>query len=182
VRRREERYTGKASLVISTIAGGVALNVIPASCVISIDRRVLPMETEAQATREIADTVAAALPAGTGAMAEVRKVRFVAPSATAPDALIVRAAERASSRLLGRAVQATGFTATCDMTYLVNGPGIPSIILGPDSIEVAHQVDECVSIDQMAQAVALYLDTLRLWAEAGQEPGSFANDPGTRPA
>jgi acetylornithine deacetylase/succinyl-diaminopimelate desuccinylase-like protein len=51
------------------------------------------------------------------------------------------------------------------MTYLVNGAGIPSVILGPDSIEVAHQANESISIDQMAQAVALYLETIRIWAE-----------------
>jgi acetylornithine deacetylase/succinyl-diaminopimelate desuccinylase family protein len=169
VRTREERYTGRASLVISTIAGGVALNVIPAGCVISIDRRVLPTETEAQATQEIVRTVTAALPAGLGASVEVRKVRFVAPSATAPDAAIVRAAERAAAELSGRPAPASGFTATCDMTYLVNGAATPSIILGPDSIDLAHQVDECVSIDEMAKAVALYLRTIELWAaEAGR--------------
>lgn len=167
VRQREDRYTGRASLVISTIAGGVALNVIPASCVISIDRRVLPSETEAQAAEEIVHTVTAALPTGMGAAVEVRTVRFVAPSATAADAAIVRAAEEASSRLLGRPVRADGFTATCDMTYLVNGGGISTVILGPDSIDVAHQVNECVSIDQMAQAVALYLEVLRVWAADG---------------
>ncbi len=171
VRRRAERYTGKASLVISTIAGGVALNVIPASCVISIDRRVLPAETEAQATQEIVEAVAAALPPGLGATAEVRTVRFVPPSATQPEAAIVRAAEQASSWLLGRTIRASGFTATCDMTYLVNGAGIPSVILGPGSIEVAHQVDECISVDQMAKAVALYLDTLLRWAENGKSHG-----------
>jgi len=164
VRTRQERHTGRASLVISTIAGGVALNVIPASCVISIDRRVLPTETEDQARDEIVRTVTAALPAGLGATAEVRTVRFVAPSATPEDAPIVRAAERAASELLGRLVRASGFTATCDMTYLVNGGGIPSIILGPDSIALAHQVDECMSIDEMARAVALYLRTIELWA------------------
>jgi len=167
VRKREERYTGRASLVVSTIAGGVALNVIPASCVISIDRRVLPSETETEAAEEIVRTVSAALPAGIGAAVEVRTVRFVAPSATAADAAIVRAAEAASSRLLGRPVRATGFTATCDMTYLVNDGGIPTIILGPDSIDVAHQVNECISLDQMTQAVALYLETLRMWAADG---------------
>ena len=153
--------------MISTIAGGVALNVIPASCVISIDRRVLPTETEVEATEEIVRTVTAALPAGLGATVEVRTVRFVAPSATPADAAIVRAAEAASSRLLGRPVRATGFTATCDMTYLVNDGGIPTIILGPDSIDVAHQVNECISIDQMTQAVALYLETLGTWAADG---------------
>lgn len=167
LRRREDPYTGKASLVISTISGGVALNVVPASCVISIDRRVLPSETEIQATDEIVRTVTGALPALVGASVGVRTVRFVAPSATAADAAVVRAAEEASSRLLGRSVRAAGFTATCDMTYLVNDGGIPTIILGPDSIDVAHQANECVSIDQMTQAVALYLETLRVWAADG---------------
>lgn len=164
VRTRRERHTGQASLVISTIAGGVALNVIPASCIISLDRRVLPTETEAQAREEIARTVTHALPAGLRATAEVRTVRFVAPSATPEAAPIVRAAERASSELLGRPVRASGFTATCDMTYLVNEGGIPSIILGPDSVGLAHQVDECISVDEMARAVGLYLRTIELWA------------------
>jgi len=164
VRTRQERHTGRASLVISTIAGGVALNVIPASCVISVDRRVVPTETEDQARDEIVRTVTAALRPGLGATAEVRTVRFVAPSATPEDAPIVRAVERAASELLGRPVRASGFTATCDMTYLVNEGGIPSIILGPDSIALAHQVDECMSIDEMARAVALYLRTIELWA------------------
>jgi len=169
VHRREERYTGHASLVISTITGGVALNVIPASCVISIDRRVLPTETETQATDEIVRTVTAALPAGSGTRVEVRKVRFVAPSITPPDAAIVRAAEGAASRLLGRPVQVGGFTATCDMTYLVNDGQIPTVILGPDSIEIAHQANESVSLEQAAQAVALYLESLGAWAaEAGR--------------
>lgn len=167
VRKRTDPYVGHASLVISTIAGGVALNVIPASCVISIDRRVLPSETEQKATEEIVRTVRTALPAERGATVEVRTVRFVPPSATAPDASIVRAAEEASSRLLGRPVRAAGFTATCDMTYLVNGGGIPTIILGPDSIDAAHQANECVSIEQMVQAVALYLETIKSWAADG---------------
>jgi len=164
VRTRQERYTGRASLVISTIAGGVALNVIPARCVISIDRRVLPSETESEATDEIVRTVTAALPTKMGAEVAVRKVRFVPPSATPDDAPIVRAAERAASELLGKPVQATGFAATCDMTYLVNEGGIPSIILGPDSIALAHQVNECISLDEMARAVDLYLRTIELWA------------------
>jgi acetylornithine deacetylase/succinyl-diaminopimelate desuccinylase family protein len=164
VRTRQEQHTGRASLVISTIVGGVALNVIPASCIISIDRRVLPTEAEAQAREEIVRTVTAALPAGLGHAAEVRTVRFVAPSSTPDDAPIVRAAERAASELLGKPVRASGFTATCDMTYLVNQGGIPSIILGPDSIALAHQVNECISIEEMARAVALYLRTIELWA------------------
>lgn len=163
IRRRAEAYTGKASLVISTIGGGVALNVIPARCVISIDRRVLPTETEADANREIVETVTLALPAGAGARVEVRKVRFVPPSITDAASPIVAAAEEAATAVLGRSVRAAGFTATCDMTYLVNDAKIPTIILGPDSIELAHQANECISIEQMALAVEVYLKTIEAW-------------------
>lgn len=162
-----EKYTGHASLVISTISGGTALNVIPASCVFSIDRRVLPNETEEQATQEILDVVHAALPKESGATVEVRKVRFVPPSQTAPDAAVVAAAEEAASAVLGRPVKATGMTATCDMGYLVNGAGIPTIILGPGTIDIAHQANENISIEQMGLAVEIYLKTVDAWAKRG---------------
>jgi succinyl-diaminopimelate desuccinylase len=163
VRRRTDPFVGKASLVISTIAGGVALNVIPAQCVITIDRRVLPHETEADVLGEIVAVVNQALPATSGARAAVRTVRFVPPSSTDPGAAIVRAAEKAAARILGCPAPAQGFTATCDMTYLVNQGKIPTVILGPGSIEVAHQANEYVPVDQLALAVEVYLGTLDAW-------------------
>jgi succinyl-diaminopimelate desuccinylase len=167
VRQRSEALTGKASLVISTISGGVALNVIPANCVISIDRRVLPTETEEDATREVAKVVQRALPAASGARVAVRTVRFVPPASTDPKEPIVAAAERAASAVLGRPIQAVGFSATCDMSYLVNNGGIPTVILGPGDIRVAHQANEHIAIDQMALAVDVYLRTIHSWFEDG---------------
>jgi len=167
VRQRSEAYTGKASLVISTISGGEALNVIPASCVISIDRRVLPNETEADANREIVEVVNRAVRATSGAQVTARKVRFVPPAMTDAKAPIVAATEHASSGALGRPIRATGFSATCDMTYLVNNGGIPTVILGPGNIEVAHQANEHISIEQMALAVEVYLKTIEAWMKDG---------------
>ncbi len=163
VRCRSEPCTGKASLVISTISGGVAVNVIPAHCVISIDRRVLPTETEEAATREIVEVVNRALPAASGARVAVRKVRFVPPASMDSKEPIVAAAEQAASSVLGRPIQAAGFPATCDMTYLVNDGAIPTIILGPGDIGVAHQANEHIAIDQMALAVDVYLRTVETW-------------------
>jgi len=167
LRQRPETCTGRASLVISTISGGVALNVIPASCVISIDRRVLPTETEAVATGEIEEAVNRAVRATSGARAQVRKVRFVPPASTNGQEPIVAAAEQAASALLGRPVQAVGFSATCDMTYLVNNGGIPTVILGPGEIGVAHQANEHIAINQMTLAVEVYLRTIETWFRNG---------------
>jgi acetylornithine deacetylase/succinyl-diaminopimelate desuccinylase family protein len=171
VRRRSDPYTGKASLVISTISGGVALNVIPASCVISIDRRVLPNETEADVNREIVEVVNRAVRATSGARVAVRKVRFVPPATTDPGEPIVAATERAASAVLGRPIQSAGLPATCDMTYLVNDGGIPTVILGPGDIGVAHQANEHISIEQMALAVEVYLKTIDAWLKDGSVRG-----------
>lgn len=163
VRCRSEKYTGYASLVISTISGGTALNVVPEKCSISIDRRVLPNETEADATQEIAEVVHKALPTDSQAMVSVRKVRFVPPAVTDPGEAIVRAAQKAVSAVLGRPTRAVGFPATCDMTYLVNDAGIPSVILGPGDLGVAHQANEHIALDQVYLAVQVYLRTISQW-------------------
>jgi acetylornithine deacetylase/succinyl-diaminopimelate desuccinylase-like protein len=124
VRTRQERHTGRASLVISTIAGGVALNVIPASCVISIDRRVLPPETEDQAREEIVRTVTAALPTGLGAKAEVRGGAY---SATEDASIVARDARRSCSEgLFG-----LGFTAFTITGGRWRHPRSPNSIAGP---------------------------------------------------
>ena len=52
------------------------------------------------------------------------------------------------------------------MTYLVNGGGIPTVILGPGSIAVAHQADEYIPIDELTRAVPLYVDTIETWAKS----------------
>jgi acetylornithine deacetylase/succinyl-diaminopimelate desuccinylase family protein len=183
MRQREDPRVGRASLVISTITGGVALNVIPAQCVITVDRRVLPTETETGALNEILAVATRALPAESGATVAVRTVRFVPPSSTDPNAKIVRAAEQASSHVLGRSVRAGGFTATCDMTFLVNQGHIPTVILGPGSINVAHQVNEYVPVDQLTLAVQVYLETLDAWLKCPSDAG-FLDQPaphGRRP-
>ncbi len=163
VRTRREPYTGQASLVVSTIAGGVALNVVPARCVISLDRRVLPTEREEDVTAEIQAAVEGALPAGRGLRAAVRKVRFVPPAVTDPGEAFVRVAEEAAAGVLGRPAAARGFTATCDMTYLVNRAKIPTVILGPGTIEVAHQANEHIEIAEVARAVEMYVRAVEGW-------------------
>jgi acetylornithine deacetylase/succinyl-diaminopimelate desuccinylase-like protein len=49
------------------------------------------------------------------------------------------------------------------MTYLVNDGAIPTVILGPGEIGVAHQSNEYIAIDQMALAVDVYLRTVETW-------------------
>ena len=43
----------------------------------------------------------------------------------------------------------------CDATFL-NAAGIPSIVYGPGSLEVAHAVNEFVSVEEVITATKTY--------------------------
>jgi acetylornithine deacetylase/succinyl-diaminopimelate desuccinylase-like protein len=53
LRRIEHPLCGKASLAVTRIDGGIAANVVPASCDLVIDRRMLPGETREQVEAEV---------------------------------------------------------------------------------------------------------------------------------
>jgi succinyl-diaminopimelate desuccinylase len=164
---RTDTYTGRASLVVSTISGGTALNVVPESCEISIDRRVVPGEGEREAVEEITDAVQAALPSADGARVEVEKIRFIPPSRTDPNDPIVSAACRAASQAVCGHVEPGGFPATCDMSFFANQARIPTVILGPGDIRVAHKANETLHLHEAALAVGTYVRTARLWLGQG---------------
>jgi acetylornithine deacetylase/succinyl-diaminopimelate desuccinylase-like protein len=53
LRKIEHPLCGKASLTVTRIEGGIADNVVPASCDLVIDRRTLPGETREEAEAEV---------------------------------------------------------------------------------------------------------------------------------
>jgi acetylornithine deacetylase len=51
-----------------------------------------------------------------------------------------------------------------DASSLSGVGGIPCVVLGPGSIDQAHTDDEWVSLDEVAQAVEIYLEVARRFA------------------
>lgn len=50
---------------------------------------------------------------------------------------------------------------------LIKEGGIPTVLLGPGSIQQAHTVDEYIEVAELERAVDVYLDLLQLWWERG---------------
>src|SRR2546426_2213709 len=53
LRRRKHRLLGRPTVSVGTVAGGSQPNIVPDRCLISVDRRTVPGETEAGVRREI---------------------------------------------------------------------------------------------------------------------------------
>ncbi len=136
---------GHASLTVTRIAGGIADNVVPENCELVLDRRLLPGETLDAAL----DDLQALLTRATrdhGVDAEI-----------AVDDPLVRNAV-AISRAHGVTFpQPGGLTGGCDLVHF-HDVGAVGIVLGPGSLDVAHQPDEYVPKDDLLHAALIYRD------------------------
>jgi acetylornithine deacetylase len=142
---------GPATLSIGLVGGGQAPNIVPDRAWIALDRRTLPGDTEASITREIETALASAGVAGVQ-VAELRMGKE--PLYLAPE----HPAFLACRRALGGAGVDTGPSSVAFGTDagLFAHAGIPSLVLGPGSINQAHTKDEYVEVDQLERMAAVY--------------------------
>lgn len=142
------------TLNLGHIHGGDNPNRICGHCELHIDLRPLP----GIALDELRDELARRLTAliePTGLELEIERLfSGVAPMETPAQAAIVRAAEE----LTGHSAGAVAFAT--EGPYF-NALGMETVILGPGSIDQAHQPDEYLALDQIRPAVTLIGDLIR---------------------
>ena len=153
------------SFNIGRISGGAAVNIIARDCAFEWEFRAVPGEDGAALQRRIDDFVTAELlprmRAGhPEADVETRTMARVPPLVPDP----ASPAEALARRLTGANTTTTIAFAT--EAGLFQAAGIPAVICGPGSIDVAHKPDEFISREQLAAGEA-FLDRLLAWARRG---------------
>jgi acetylornithine deacetylase/succinyl-diaminopimelate desuccinylase family protein len=152
LRHRQHDLLGPATLTVTRIAGGIADNVVPDSCEIVLDRRLLPGEEADAALDQLRELLVHAKEEHDIA-AEVVRVRTASGAAeTATSSPIVRHSLAANAQ-----AAPAGFTGGCDLVHF-RAIGSDGIILGPGSLEQAHKPDEFVPKAELIHAAALYRD------------------------
>jgi acetylornithine deacetylase len=152
LRKRWHPLLNTATVNVGTICGGTQPNIVPDRCVITIDRRTLPGETETSVRREIAVLLRAKR---LSAKISSTKLAPCLPLETNPKLPLVR-------RFLQSVGQArpAGVDFFCDAAVLSRG-GIPSVVFGPGDIAQAHTADECISLDSLERGKDLLLRFLK---------------------
>jgi acetylornithine deacetylase/succinyl-diaminopimelate desuccinylase len=148
---------GHASLSVTRISGGIGDNVIPENCEMVLDRRLLPGETLDAAMDDL-NALLTRAKRDYGVEAEIAAIRTKAgPTETSVDDPLVRNAV-AISRAHGVTFpQPGGLTGGCDLVHF-HDAGSVGIVLGPGSLDVAHQPDEYVPKDDLTRAALIYRD------------------------
>ena len=148
LRRRKHRLLGRPTVSVGTVAGGSQPNIVPDRCLISVDRRTVPGETDAGVRREIK-----ALLRKNGLKAELLNIRAAPCPAmeTNPKLPLVKAFMQITGQK-----KPLGVHYFCDGAVLAGG-GIPSVVFGPGDIAQAHTADEWISLRELHTATGMLL-------------------------
>jgi acetylornithine deacetylase len=147
---------GAATCNVGVIHGGVQVNLVPATCEIEIDRRLLPGETPEGVLLHYQDLVdAVSLQHGSMNAVMHPPMLVDVPLETSPDSKAVQTMQLVLQGM-GLSSNAIGVPFCSDASKF-GAIGIPSMILGPGSIDQAHKADEYIECEQVLRAVEVYL-------------------------
>lgn len=153
--RNSHALVGSPTLSIGKIQGGIQINIVPDRCVIELDRRLIPGEEPKSVLAVFEDLLSRMKqqdPNLRVAMEEPFLVDF--PLETKDTEEIVALGKEAITAVMGRA-EAKGVPYGTDGSKTARA-GIPTIVLGPGSINQAHTADEFVEIEQVVRAADIY--------------------------
>jgi acetylornithine deacetylase len=142
---RDTAYTvPHGTAQVGTIAGGTALNIVPADCVLAAEFR-LPAGQDAEALVGRLRTAAARIGAARGGEVTV-EITNAYPGLAEPDNSPAVAVARAAGGLLPFAKFDFGTEGGLFRQML----GLPTVVCGPGSIDRAHKPDEYITRDELA--------------------------------
>ncbi len=154
--QRIHPLVGSCTLNVCTIEGGTKVNIIPDFCRIEIDRRTIPGEPLKNVEQEINELVTRLRSEDPSLNIEYTLTHMLEPAEIKANESLVKIALESVKKITGSDYGIGGFVATTDMHILVNQARIPTIILGPGSINEAHKIDEFVDTKQLVNAAKIY--------------------------
>ncbi|QDV33649.1 M20 family metallopeptidase [Tautonia plasticadhaerens] len=145
---------GPPTLSVGRIEGGQSVNVVPDSCAIDLDRRVIPGEDVEGVRRQLQDALVAAL--GDSAPFSFTEPWVRMPSLSPESSRgWVEPVRDAMARALGERPEISAVPYGTDAGPL-SASGIPALVIGPGDIAQAHTKDEWIAVDQLERAVEAY--------------------------
>lgn len=145
-----------APISVGRVTAGDWPSTVPESLVAEGRFGVLPGEglDEARAAFEAAVADAAAV--------EWFEGQF-APAVTPLDSPIVQAVGAAHDAVVGRPSAVHGVPYGSDLRFFTNDAAMPAVLYGPGDVDVAHTVDESVSLDEVFAVAEVVARTILDW-------------------
>ena len=149
-----------STLNFNSIHGGLAEGgdgfpsaLVADSCRLVLDRRYLIEESEEEVRREILDLLDSVRANQPDFRYELRELWSMPPSTTDPGSALVRALDRGIAAVLGRPGRHIASPGTYDQKHVQRvGHLKDCVAYGPGILDLAHQPDEYIEIEDMVQS------------------------------
>jgi succinyl-diaminopimelate desuccinylase len=133
--------------------GDLPTPVVAHACTAVLDRRFIAEESLEAVKQEIIDMLDELVRTRPGFAYSIQEIMSFVPSATPRDAPVVLATAKAIARVLGREPQFIASPGTYDQKHIQRtGQLRDCIAYGPGILDLAHQPDEYVGIDELVQS------------------------------
>jgi acetylornithine deacetylase/succinyl-diaminopimelate desuccinylase family protein len=154
---RTHPLVGGPTVNAALISGGSAPNVVPDRCEVDIDRRVIPGESDRDEVlapfRRLIEDIRREHPE---VVIDVEVREWTDAAEAEPSSAIAEALRVAVRAVRTELPTDVGFPGITDARYYLNDAGIPTVILGPGSLTVAHTADEWIDVAEMVDAARVY--------------------------
>jgi succinyl-diaminopimelate desuccinylase len=149
---------GAPTINVGTIHGGTKANVVPAHCVIEVDRRTLPGETKEEVLAEIEAVLDGVRDEVPDLKARIEEFGW-GEASESPQGTTVIDLLREARAAVGVEASEFGYMGMTDARFLINQGKIPSVVFGPGNVLLAHTTGEYVEVEQLVQAAKIYAYT-----------------------
>jgi acetylornithine deacetylase len=161
LKQRQHHLLGYPTLTVCTIQGGFNDYIVPDRCTLTLNRRVVPLETERGVLAEVQAVLAERERIDPAFDADVQLCAFTPPMETNAQSPVVLALRSATRQVLGSDPGVVGWSATCDASILTHVAQVPTVVFGPGSIaRDAHRPDESVAVTELAQCARIFASTI----------------------
>jgi len=141
-------------VVGGTIQGGVKTNIIPDSCVVTLDRRLLLEEKLEDAEYQIMSVVAKTKGEDPEFRVQSRPLLRIPPAQCPREAKVVTTLVKAVTKVYGTAPNVAGNYGFTDAHYFMEK--MPTVMWGPNTTGRGHSADEYVIIDDVVRAAKVF--------------------------
>ena len=160
---KEHPLLGGFTQSVNTMTGGVKTNVVPDSCVVTLDMRTVPGQDHQAILRQVEDLIAALRQRIPDFNASVRGINDRAPIETSPNEAVVQSFMDVVAEVTGVRPVPKGVRYYTDAVAFVPMLKAPMIICGPGDTTLAHQPNEYVEMSKLIEAAKIYtMAALRL--------------------
>ncbi len=151
-RRPLHPLVGGPTCSVGLIRGGQAPNIVPDTCEIVVDRRMVPGEDTEEVRAEIVDALSQDLESSVNWSEKLLLSDY--PLEVSPNCWVVQRVREAVEVITG-SISLKGVQFGTDASKFAH-IGIPSVVIGPGNIAQAHTACEWVETEQVERAVSIY--------------------------